>query len=294
MSKHHKIQWTLGVAAALCAAPAAWAITPPGTPPTFYCDADRPANADTVEAQLNTRALGGSATDADRGNQPRWEYASETLSNPSSQAAPDPLPAGMTWNFFTGHEIDRFLTIASQPGRDFPSYPGLYMGHYPAVGTPQLQQFHTHYFRYRFDLAPTVDPATYQLTLPARLFATGLPNLRADDIVVGVYLNGKRIYGVHTLTSALVLGGGATADEQWKTGANELTFAVQNTSVGGAVWLGIQSAQQTTCNVRAVPVTPVTPTTPGNVTAVPTLGGAGLGLLGGLLGAAAVWRRRRK
>ena len=112
--------------------------------------------------------------------------------------------------------------------------------------------------------------------------------------MVGVYLNGKRIYGVSTLTSALVLGGGATADEQWKTGANELTFAVQNTSVGGAVWLGIQSAQQTTCNVRAVPVTPVTPTTPGNVTAVPTLGGAGLGLLGGLLGAAAVWRRRRK
>lgn len=292
MNKHHKIQWTLGVAAALCAAPAAWAITPPGTPPTFYCDADRPANADTVEAQLNTRAV--SATDPDRGNQPRWEYASQTYSNPGSAAAPDPLATGLTWNFFTGHEIDRYLGFAPQPGRDFPSYPGLYVGHYPAAGTPQLLQFHTHYFRYRFDLAPTVDPATYQLTLPAGLFTAGLPNLRADDNVVGVYLNGKRIYGVSTLTSALVLGGGATADEQWKTGANELTFAVQNTSVGGAVWLGIQSAQQTTCNVRAVPVTPVTPTTPGNVTAVPTLGGAGLGLLGGLLGAAAVWRRRRK
>lgn len=290
MNKPHKNPWALGVAAALCAAPAAWAITPPGTPPTFYCDADRPADADTVQAQLNTRALNGSATDADRGNQPRWEYASQTLHHPGPEAAPDPLPAALTWSFFTGRELDRYRTVAPQPGRDYPSYPGLYVGHYPAAGTPQLEQFHTHYLRYRFNLAPTVDPATYQITLPAGLFAPGLTNLRADDNVVGVYLNGKRIYGVNALTSALVLGGGATADEQWKTGANELVFAVKNTSVGGAVWLGIQSAQQSVCNVRAVPVPPVTP---GNVTAVPTLGGAGLGLLGGLLGAAAVWRRRR-
>lgn len=90
----------LGALAGLFVAAPASAITPPGTPPTFYCDANRPANADTVEAQLNTRAKNGSATDADRGNQPRWERATASFALQSTGS--DPLPGTLTWAFLMG------------------------------------------------------------------------------------------------------------------------------------------------------------------------------------------------
>ena len=69
----------LGALAGLFVAAPASAVKPPGTPPTFYCDANRPTDADTVENQLNTRAKDDSPTDADRGNQPRWERATASF-----------------------------------------------------------------------------------------------------------------------------------------------------------------------------------------------------------------------
>ena len=127
------------------AAPAS-AITPSGTPPTFYCDANRPANADTVEAQLNTRAKNGSAIDADRGNQPRWERATASFALQSTGS--DPLPSTLTWAFFNGHEIDRYLTFSPPHA----NYPGIFIGSYLPAGQPQLPANHLYYMRYRFKL----------------------------------------------------------------------------------------------------------------------------------------------
>ena len=111
MKKPRKIQCALGAFAALCAAPAAWAITPPGTPPTFYCDADRPANADTVEAQLNTRAV--SASEADRGNQPRWEAAIGASGFPNP--LPSTVPSNLTFGYLSGTEIANYVGGLSAP-----------------------------------------------------------------------------------------------------------------------------------------------------------------------------------
>ena len=260
----------LGALAGLFVAAPASAITPPGTPPTFYCDANRPANADTVEAQLNTRAKNGSATDADRGNQPRWERV--TASFAGVTPGPDPLPSAMSWAFFTGHELDRYTVNFPHP-HPYSSYPCIYVGSYPSSTLPAN---HLYYFRYRFKLDASVNPATYKLQLPAGA-------VRADDHVRGIYLNGKRMHA--SLPGGVItLGGGATVDEQWKTGENELAFAVYDTG-GGAVWLGVQSAVQSQCD--RIPIS--TAATP-----VPTLEGWSLAALGGLLGGAAAWRRRKK
>ena len=265
----------LGALAGLFVAAPASAITPPGTPPTFYCDANRPANADTVEAQLNTRAKNGSATDADRGNQPRWERATASFALQSTGS--DPLPSTLTWAFFNGHVIDRYLTFSPPHA----NYPGIFIGSYLPAAQPQLPANHLYYMRYRFKLDATVNPATYQLQFPA--IGHGQTNLRADDRVVGVYLNGKRM--MVTPAGDFTLGGGAHVNEQWKTGENELAFAVYDTG-GGGMWLGVQSVTQSVCDWRPAPAAAATP--------VPTLEGWSLAALGGLLGGAAAWRRRKK
>ena len=52
------------------------------------------------------------------------------------------------------------------------------------------------------------------------------------------------------------------------------------------MWLGVQSVTQSVCNWRPAPAAAATP--------VPTLEGWSLAALGGLLGGAAAWRRRKK
>ena len=273
----------------------ATAITPPGTPPTFYCDVNRPANADKVETQLNTRAKDGSPSDADRGNQPRWEYATPSFYS-ATPASPATLPTGLTWTAFDGHSLDRYAPLTPQPNRPFPLYPGLYVGLYPPASPSGLPQNHVHYFRYRFRLDATVTPDTYKIELPQGTFTENLPaphsgtttvnKIRADDNIVGIYLNGHKIntapYGSSPATS-LTLGGGITPDKQWKTGENELIFAIYDVSLHGAVWLGINEAKQTHCDWRPAP----------SPAPVPTLPTWGLPLLGGLLAAATAWRRKR-
>ena len=247
-------------AALMLAMPAA-AITPPGTPPTFYCDTDRPPGADRVEAQLNTVA--GNTTvpnHPDRGNQPRWEW---TPTGFAPLLGADPLPGGMSWTFINGHEMDRYMSTHSSRR----------VGTFPPVSDPQLPGNLTYYFRYRFNLAPTVDPATYKLRIA---------NLAADDRIVGVYLNGKRM--ATAPSTPLALGGGITPNEQWRMGANELAFAVRDTSSGGAMWLYVENVTQPVCNWRPAP----------QPAAVPAMNGWGLAALGGLLGGAAAWRRRKK
>ena len=260
----------LGALAGLFVAAPASAVTPAGTPPTFYCDANRPTDADTVENQLNTRAKDDSPTDADRGNQPRWERATASFALQSTGS--DPLPSTLTWAFFNGHELDRYR-VNFPPSHPYSSYPGIYVGSYPP-STPPAN--HLYYLRYRFKLDASVNPATYKLQLPAG-------DVRADDHVRGIYLNGKRIHA-SLPSGAITLGGGATADEQWKAGENELAFAVYDDG-GGAIWLGVQSATQSQCD--RIPIS--TAATP-----VPTLEGWSLAALGGLLGGAAAWRRRKK
>ena len=83
--------------------------------------------------------------------------------------------------------MDRYLTL----WHPYTDYPGLFIGSYPPAALPQLPANHLYYLRYRFKLDATVNPATYKLQFPAN--AHGLANLRADDRVVGVYLNGKRM-----------------------------------------------------------------------------------------------------
>ena len=261
----------LGALAGLFVAAPASAITPPGTPPTFYCNANRPADADTVENQLNTRAKDDDPTDADRGNQPRWERATASFAFQSTGS--DPLPSTLTWAFFNGHELDRYTVNFPHP-HPYSFYPGIYVGSYPSSTLPPN---HLYYLRYRFKLDASVNPAPYKLQLPAGA-------VRADDHVRGIYLNGKRMHA-SLPGGAITLGGGATADEQWKAGENELAFAVYDTG-GGAVWLGVQSAVQSQCDRISTPAATATP--------VPTLEGWSLGLLGGLLGGAAAWRRRKK
>ena len=246
-------------AALMLAMPAA-AITPPGTPPTFYCDTDRPPGADRVEAQLNTVA--GNTTvpnHPDRGNQPRWEWETTGIASPTSA---DPLPSGITWTPFNGHEMDRYMSTHSSRR----------VGTYPPVSDPQLPGNRTYYMRYRFNLAPTVDPATYKLRIAT---------LEADDLIAGVYLNGKRM--VTAPSTPLELGGGTTPAERWKTGANELAFAVRDI-YGFATWLRVEDVTQPVCNWRPAP----------QPAAVPAMNAWSLAALGGLLGGAAAWRRRKK
>ena len=228
----------------------------------------RPACWHRVEAQLDTRAGTSIPNGPDRGNQPRWEWV-KTGFVPAVGA--DPLPSGMPWTPFTGRELFRYFT---QLGVGWASWR---IGSWPPVGDPPLIPHRTYYLRYRFKLAPTVDPATYKLRIAS---------LWADDQIVGVYLNGKRVTAPPPpIGTPLDLGGGAVPSEQWKSGANELAFAVHDTG-GGAMWLYVDNVTQSVCDWRPAPAAAATP--------VPTLEGWSLAALGGLLGGAAAWRRRKK
>ena len=66
---------------------------------------------------------------------------------------------------------------------------------------------------------------------------------------------------------------------------HELAFVVYDTG-GGGMWLGVQSVTQSVYDWRPAPAAAATP--------VPTLEGWSLAALGGLLGGAAAWRRRKK
>lgn len=244
------------VAALASASFAAHAITPAGTPPTFFCDVNRPVDADTVEAQLNTRAVNAT----DRLNQPRWEYA--TPPSPGVTAGPDPLPAPAGgWVYFTGTELSGYvggLNSSNSLAR---------IGFYPVL--PGTVANTMRYFRYRFVLDATVDPATYVLSVPSVLI---------DDEVRGTYLNGALV----SPGLANSIGGGATANLQWRTGLNELTFAVFDGANPAATSLGVTVASQAVCNYRAAPVV-----------AVPTASTTTLVVMGGMLALLAGRRRRR-
>ena len=67
-------------------------------------------------------------------------------------------------------------------------------------------------------------------------------------------------------------------------GANELAFAVRDYG-GGAMWLYVENVTQPVCNWRPAPPSPQ---------AVPAMNAWSLAALGGLLGGAAAWRRRKK
>ena len=246
---HTRFALTLGAALGLYAAAPAWAITPPGTPPTFFCDANRPANADTVEAQFNTLAPTNDVTAADRGNQPRWEWAAPA-SGVGLTAGPDPLPGGLSWTHFTGREMVGYLGIATRV-----DYPRTFIGFYPAQAGAVSNTIR--YFRYQFYLDASVDPTTYRLNL------TGA---RADDAFRGTYLNGTRV----SPALATTIGGGATP---FQPGLNELTFAIFDNGPS-ATWMGIQNVTQSGCNVLPpAPDTALTPPASVNTATPPTFSG---------------------
>lgn len=243
----------LGVFALVAAAPA-WSVTAPPGVPTFYCDADRPADADTVENQLNTLRLTPAAPTL--ANQGRWEYGQPFF--PGTTTGAVTVPATLSW---TGFQLTDLNVGAGVNQAIVDSAVGFQPGRQPVNNTVR-------YFRYRFNLAPTVDPATYQLTLSG---------LSADDRIVGTYLNGTQV----SAAAASVLGAGATPALQWRAGANELTFAILDT-ISSATHFTLRAATQTTCNYRAAPA------------AVPAVHPVGLAMTGLLVAAGfAVGRRRQ-
>ena len=214
---------TLGAALGLYAAAPAWAVTPPPAPPTFYCDANRPANADTVQAQLNTLAPNNNVNDPDRGNQPRWEWAAPSF--PGVTQGEAQRPNGLNWTHFTGMELVSYADTLPHRGTRIGFYP-----RQPGAVANTLR-----YFRYQFKLDQSVDPATYALHIG---------NMIADDRIVGIYINDTRV----STGPMATIGGGATIDTQWKAGLNELTFAVFDTDPS-ATWLGISNVTQSGCVV---------------------------------------------
>lgn len=128
------------------------------------------------------------------------------------------------------------------------------------------------FYRYQFQLAPEVEPASVNFSL------TGLA---ADDAIAGIYLNG-------TLVSSGTVGSAFTipATAPWVSGTNAVTFAIYNGWID-AVALVVGSAELSECKLRAVPA--ATPTS------VPTLGAGPLSALAALLaGATALAARRRR
>jgi hypothetical protein len=238
----------------LAASMSAWAITAPPSAPTFYCDTDRPASADTVEAQLNTTRLTPASPTLE--NQGRWEYGRPFSTGVSVGDAN--IPSSLSWNYFTLNDLNvgGGVTTATVNAA---------VGFQPQAGAtaPTVR-----YFRYRFNLAATVDPATYLLSLSG---------MSADDRIVGTYLNGVQI----STGAAATAGGGATSALQWRSGANELAFAILDTNPA-ATHFTLTSAAQTTCNFRAIPAS------------VPVVHPVGLALMGVLVAGAGALRTRRR
>lgn len=242
---------SLWVGIAAVAMSSAWAVTAPPSPPTFYCDQDRPAEADTVEAQFNTIRASG--------NQTRWEYGKPFSVGANTGDAS--VPASISsWTSFTLSDLNVGAGV-TQPTVDTA------VGFQPQAGAtaPTVR-----YFRYRFNLAPTVDAASYQITLSGLL---------ADDQIVGTYLNGVQVSG----GAATTVGGGSGAAMQWRPGANELAFAILDTDPA-ATHLTVQAAAQAVCTLRALPP----------AAAVPTLHPGALALLGVLISGIGLGLRRRR
>lgn len=210
---------------------AAAAVKAQPAPPVFVCPTASPAPAGTVNdvgTVLNTTAV----SEADRGNQPRWEAAIGASGFPNP--LPSTVPSNLTFGYLSGTEIANYVGGLSAPNSlaqvGFYPYPTGFVA--PA----------TMYFRYRFQLDPTVDPATYLLTLNG---------IWADDTVTAIYMNGVRWTGnatpalpttyANTAGSTATLGGGSTTAQQWKAGANEVTLLVYD-SGGAAVRLRVASS----------------------------------------------------
>lgn len=210
---------------------AAAAVKAQPAPPVFVCPTVSPAPAGTVNdvgTVLNTTAV----SEADRGNQPRWEAAIGASGFPNP--LPSTVPSNLTFGYLSGTEIANYVGGLSAPNSlaqvGFYPYPTGFVA--PA----------TMYFRYRFQLDPTVDPATYLLTLNG---------IWADDTVTAIYMNGVRWTGnatpalpttyANTAGSTATLGGGSTTAQQWKAGANEVTLLVYD-SGGAAVRLRVASS----------------------------------------------------
>lgn len=210
---------------------AAAAVKAQPAPPVFVCPTVSPAPAGTVNdvgTVLNTTAV----SEADRGNQPRWEAAIGASGFPNP--LPSTVPSNLMFGYLSGTEIANYVGGLSAPNSlaqvGFYPYPTGFVA--PA----------TMYFRYRFQLDPTVDPATYLLTLNG---------IWADDTVTAIYMNGVRWTGnatpalpttyANTAGSTATLGGGSTTAQQWKAGANEVTLLVYD-SGGAAVRLRVASS----------------------------------------------------
>ena len=141
------------------------------------------------------------------------------------------------------------------------------------------------FYRYQFNLAPTVDASTFGLTLSGQ----------ADNSVAEVYVNGV---AQSTKTTGLPQAGSLTGyyfhngyragyesqmtlNQDWRTGLNTIDVLVQS----AADFEGFLAFIRPTPTCRVAPA--------GSVAAVPTLNEWALGLLGVLLGASALRRRSR-
>lgn len=263
--------------------------------PTFTC-ANAPEPLATAGALKNPgQALNTNAVSiADRGNQQRWAYVYDPA-NPGSHTIPQavagsteqiptsytlagntPPPdlgslSSMDWQYFSGREVFAYSGgTATAPqlgtGQSLTSV-GFYLSN-PNGGAASNQ---TRFLQFQFYLAPEVDPSTYKLTLNA---------VSADDQILRYYLNGTAWQ-----TAGTQLGGGAAADQQWRTGLNTLTVALFDT-ISSATRLVVGGATASDCaaDMRALGVTvsvqtPVitpeqTETFSGVATATPSSGGA--------------------
>ena len=140
------------------------------------------------------------------------------------------------------------------------------------------------FYRYQFNLAPTVDASSFGLALSGQ----------ADNSVAEVYVNGV---AQSTKTTGLPQAGSLygyyfhngyqagyestmTLKQDWRTGLNTIDVLVQS----GAPYEGFLAFIRPTRTCRSVPA---------GVAAVPRLNQWALGLLGVLLGASALRRRSR-
>ncbi len=208
--------------------------------PTFTC-ANAPDPLVTPGALKNPgQALSTTAISvADRGNQQRWAYAFDPAT-PGSHTVPlavagstEQIPTSytlagnvapadlsslstMAWQHFSGREVFAYSGgTAAAPqlgtGQSLGSV-GFYLSN-PNGGAAANR---TRFFQFQFQLAPEVNPSTYRLTLNGQA---------ADDQILKYYVN-----GVAWPTTTMPLGGGATADQQWRTGPNTLTVAIFDTN----------------------------------------------------------------
>lgn len=91
---------------------AAAAVKAQPAPPVFVCPTVSPAPAGTVNdvgTVLNTTAV----SEADRGNQPRWEAAIGASGFPNP--LPSTVPSNLTFGYLSGTEIANYVGGLSAP-----------------------------------------------------------------------------------------------------------------------------------------------------------------------------------